>query len=125
MNTGTFWNSGNKPEAVNIARYPPKWYTGKSYSKLAPPAWIIKHPDWKEMYRKLALDKLDPDTIYREIVELAGENAILLCYEKDPAECHRGLVAEWFRETLGIHLPDIETGKSVEKPKNNTLDAFF
>jgi hypothetical protein len=99
--TSYFARSAKTPGAVSIARFPPKWYTGARYLPLAPAPEMLKIQDWDEYrrrYREEILSVLDPDTVLRELENLgAGNNVVLLCFEKDRAHCHRGLVAEWLR----------------------------
>jgi len=39
------------------------------------------------------------------VYEELGENAVLLCWEKD-GFCHRHLVADWLQEKLGIEIKE-------------------
>jgi uncharacterized protein (DUF488 family) len=59
----------------------------------------------EEAYRleyKKILDNLDPRKVYEDL----GQEAILLCWEKPGDFCHRGMVAEWLEEHLGIRVPE-------------------
>jgi hypothetical protein len=106
LKTSYFARSATVPGAVSIARFPPKWYTGACYLPLAPVPEILKLEDWNDYqcrYQQEGLDVLDPDKVLQDLrVETAGHDIILLCFERDRIRCHRGLVAEWFRETWGI-----------------------
>ena len=117
--TSYFAKSAMHPGAVSIARFPPKWYSGSRYLPLAPEPEMLRIGDWEEyrcQYREKILAPLDPDRVLRELgVEGAGHDIVLLCFEKDRKQCHRGLVAEWFLETKGIHVPELgdETGRQL------------
>lgn len=58
--------------------------------------------DWAayvEKYEKDVLGKLRQETIMQEITRLSGrKDAAILCFERDPAQCHRSLVARWLRK---------------------------
>ena len=111
LQTSYFARSAREPGAFSIARFPPKWFTGPRYLKLAPQPEMLKIGDWEEYrrrYRDEILSGLDPDEVLRDLnVEEAGHDVVLLCFEKDRTHCHRGLVAEWFSETKGIRVPEV------------------
>ena len=54
-------------------------------------------------YKKEVLDVLDPKKVFEEL----GENSVLLCWEKPSDFCHRHLVADWFKEKLGIEVKEL------------------
>ncbi len=107
--TSKKWHGMN---AVAISQGVPEWYKGRVYKVLAPPWWLVKEKDFEKYKREYwkILSRLDPEDVYREL----GEDAVLLCWEKDPTNCHRRIVAEWFKETLGIDVPELGT-ESEEK----------
>ena len=111
LKTSYFAKSAQEPGAVSIARFPPKWYTGARYLPLAPAPDLLRIEDWDEYRRRYhaeVLSVLDPDEVLRDLgVERAGHDIILLCFEKERAHCHRGLVAAWFFETRGIRVPEL------------------
>jgi uncharacterized protein YeaO (DUF488 family) len=111
IRTSYFAKSGRDPGAVSIARYPPKGYTGARCLLLAPPPELLKTGDWDEYrnrYRNEVLSPLDPDEVLRALETLCpGRDIVLLCFERDRARCHRGLVAAWFQEEKGIVVPEI------------------
>lgn len=53
------------------------------------------------------LEALDAQRVYRDLVALAGPDALLLCHEKPGIPCHRLIVACWLESTLGIHVPEL------------------
>lgn len=110
MNTSNYYKNGNNPNAVSIAGKCPDFYKGREYKLLAPKWWFYKK--YKEdrdsefyiiQYQKEVLDKLDPNQVYEDL----GENAILLCYEKETDFCHRFLVAKWLEKYLNITILEI------------------
>ncbi len=111
LRTSYFAKSAQHPGAVSIARFPPKWYAGTRYPRLAPEPEMLRIGDWDEYtrhYKDGILSLLDPDLVLRDLnVDGADHDVVLLCFEKDRAHCHRGLVAEWFLETKGIRIPEI------------------
>jgi len=115
LSTSYFAKSARTPGAVSIARFPPKWYAGPRYVQLAPLPEMLRIGNWEEYrmrYREEILAPLDPDEVLAELAVLAGgPDIILLCFEKDRSHCHRGLVAEWFREKRGLPVPELgDTG---------------
>jgi len=110
MNTSYFGKSKDNPNAVSIACFKPHWFKGRQYSKLAPTVGILERykytGDAKQYvieYKKYILDKLDPQEVYDEL----GKDSILLCFEKSGQFCHRNLVANWFKEKLGIEVKEL------------------
>jgi len=68
---------------------------------------------YREEYQKI-LDKLDP----RKVFEDLGPDAILLCWEPPGKFCHRGLVAAWLEEKLGVQVPELP---QHDNPKQKDL----
>ena len=118
LRTSYFAKSARAPGAVSISRFPPHWYTGARYLRLAPAPDMIKIRDWDEFchrYRSEVLATLDPDTVLHELEELVpGRDIVMLCFEKDRTHCHRSLVAEWFLETKGIRVPEAGEGSTTQ-----------
>jgi hypothetical protein len=117
MHTGYFGKIKAYPKDhglrfVSIARFNRFW-SGDKYVELAPPAEIIKIEDeeeYRKLYYKHVLDRLDPQKVYKEL----GENAVLLCYEKhDDCKsgakfCHRHMVAKWLEEHIdGLEVKEL------------------
>jgi uncharacterized protein (DUF488 family) len=111
IRTSYFAKSAQEPGAVSIARFPPQWYTGVRYLPLAPTPDMLKIKDWDEYRRRYCeevLSVLDPDMVLKDLnTEMTGHDIILLCFEKDRAHCHRGLVAAWLQEIKGITVPEL------------------
>ena len=116
MNTSNFAKSKKfiDKNLVSISLYPPKWYNGRVYKDLAPnwdtiDAWKKSsktEKDWenyKRDYFKSKLNKLDPKKVFEDL----GDDAILLCFEKDGEPGHRHLVADWLTSNLNIKITEI------------------
>ena len=90
-------------EPVSIALWPPKWYSGLQYRKLAPTKEILDNwrrnknkENYIRAYRDRVLNHLNPDNVVRELHTLTNKPDIaLLCFEKPGIFCHRHLVAYW------------------------------
>jgi hypothetical protein len=111
LKTSYFSKSAQEPGAVSIARFPPKWYTGARCLPLAPTAGMIRIMDWHEYrlrYHDEILSMPGPDEVLRDPgVNRSDHDILLLCFEKWRADCHRGLVAVWLRETRGIGVLEL------------------
>jgi uncharacterized protein YeaO (DUF488 family) len=113
MQTSSFSISGKDPNAVSIARIPPRWipFKGRKYPALAPSKILLKawnyheltEEEYTERFYQENLSKTTPEKVLKDL----GEEAVLLCYEKPGQFCHRRLVAGWLEEALGIVVPEI------------------
>ena len=110
MNTSNFSKGAKKPNAVSIAFKSPPSFKGKHFKLLAPPKWLVRKykrkPNAEEFtkhYYTEVLDKLDPETIYKQL----GENTILLCWESKTKFCHRHIISKWFKDKLGIKVTEL------------------
>jgi hypothetical protein len=82
----------------------------------------IDEDEYTQRYRAEVLSKLDPARVYSDL----GEDAVLLCWERPGAFCHRRLVAEWFEENLGVLVPEVGEGAGSEDDRDQTrLDGFL
>lgn len=129
MKTSYFAKSARHPNAVSISRYPPKWYSGRTYPQLAPPGWFwsreLSNEEYKALYYQHVLSRLDPHQVYEEL----GDDAILLCFERPGAFCHRRLVAKWLEISLGVEIPelgyeDVDEEEEEREEKQATLFSF-
>ena len=116
MQTSSFYLYSG-PGRISIARTAPAHITGfRTYRALAPGAWLFDpkyradNITYRERYLREVLAPLDPSRVWDELYALAeGHEPVLLCHEhlRKPGEtCHRRLVAEWFRQTLGRDVPE-------------------
>ena len=125
MKTASFFTYKG-PGRISIARYAPKWLNGLPVcGQLAPGNWFnsVSKEEYIYRYKNEILKPLNPQEIFNKLTTLAGGfEPVLLCWEKPPFDdanfCHRRLVADWFKETLGVDVPEITP---VEKPKKTIL----
>jgi hypothetical protein len=103
--------AASDPHAVAISRGVPRWFKGRVYDPLRP-SWnlveaaksgTITTEEYERRYRAEILDGLDPAVVRREL----GDDAILLCWERPGAPCHRRIVARWFEERLGMEVGEV------------------
>lgn len=127
MLTGSFFLTRG-PGRIAISRSVPRFLRGKipEYPHLAPPQWMHGRfegdPDkWARCYSKVVLAKLDARQVCEDLHTLAdGAEPILLCWEHEPAGCHRRIVAEFLAEAIGEPIPETEP----VKPRPAQLDLF-
>ena len=107
-----------------ITAYPPKWWSGDVYSKVAPPKELVLYYknskarlDQEELrkeyilyYKQAVLDKLSPADVYSELESMMmrrnKENVVLLCFETSNSFCHRHILSTWFRLN-GLHCEEL------------------
>ena len=128
MQTSNFSRSGFHPKAVAISRSQPRSWTGRVFEPLAP-SWrlvqeaksgAIDEYEYIRRYREEVLSKLDSARVYADL----GEDAVLLCWERSGAFCHRRLVAEWFEETLGISVPEVGEAGGADDRGQTKLEEW-
>ena len=98
---------------INISRYPLKNLESKQKSllSLAPTHLMMKKGYTWEEFRSIVLESLDPNDILHDIERLTdGKPAALLCYEKNPFQCHRSIVAEWLKEKVQLDVSEWNEG---------------
>lgn len=116
--TSYFGNLENLPKnlvKISIARYSDSFPNIPRYEPLMPSKSLLfkikKGIIGEFMYAKLFnqhLYSLDMEKVISDLVEIAGENDIvLLCYETPDKFCHRKLIAKWF---MGEFVECIEYG---------------
>ena len=128
MQTSNFARSGSHPRAVAISRTQPRGWTGRAYEPLAPPWRLLQaaksgeidEEEYTRSFREEVLSKLDPARVYADL----GEDAILLCWEKPGAFCHRRLVAEWFEKELGVSVPEVGEVGGADDRGQTRLGGF-
>lgn len=111
VRTSSFFVSRGNPLGVSIANSTPDFYRGPTYRPLVPPWGLVKNykegkveeEGYTEEYYE-QLRQLNPQEIYDELFEIHNENPVLLCWEPAGEFCHRRIVAEWLRDTLGIEV---------------------
>ena len=65
-------------------------------------------PEYAERYTREILDPFDLGTLMAEFPD--DSTIALLCVERDPAACHRSLVAERLRADHGLPVADLRPG---------------
>ena len=111
MKTSFFASKAPQERKVSIAKYPPRYWKGKRAKELAPSN--PKADDWAEEYlRDLELRFPNGEGLkeYLENIENDIPNAILCCYELEPSECHRRILAKYVYEHLGITIEEWKSG---------------
>jgi uncharacterized protein (DUF488 family) len=63
--------------------------------------------DYYRLYDDI-LAKLKPDEVGKEL-----DGCVLLCWEKNPAECHRSYVAKWLRNA-GFEVEELTVKKVAQ-----------
>lgn len=114
-----FKSKAPKHRKVCIAKWARFW-TGPKASLFAPSN--PKAADWGRSYQN-DLEERFPDTEslleYLDKVEAETPNPILCCYEADPAECHRTILARFIEQMTGVKVREwsAETDPVKEKTK--------
>jgi hypothetical protein len=98
---------------IGISKGSPRGQSGfRRYAPLVP-SFPLHVP--LDAYLRLygeQLARLDPQRVVADIAALAGDKpmAALLCFERSdspPSDwCHRGLVSQWFAETIRLDMPE-------------------
>ena len=80
------------------------------YRKLAPGPWF-NSVDAEEYHRRFlteVLGPLDPQRTWDDLHALVAPcEPVLMCFEPDPAGCHRRMVARWLEEALGVRIDEV------------------
>ncbi len=107
---------------VRITVGKPAWCGDKveeEYLALAPYG-VLGEEDWskyRELYFSRVLGKLNPRKVFEDLRRLADPYIpVLLCYEppKEGYNCHRWLVAEWFKEA-GIEVEEFGYPRWIDR----------
>ncbi len=108
------WSAYRGPGRISISRSAPRRAPAgyRLYRKLAPGPWFNSVDD--DTYHRLFLAEilapLDPRQVWAELHALAAPHEpVLLCWEHDPAGCHRRMVAAWLEQALGVRVPELGT----------------
>lgn len=127
--TSNFANNGiNNLKGICISRYPAirQGFRGPEFTPLMPDAGLLKEfkeeeIGWPEYVKRYSaqLMCLDPQRTLDRLREIAAKIqgvepseaiVILLCHESakpgDETECHRRLVADWYKSTLDLYIPE-------------------
>ena len=91
-----------KIEPVAISRGKPKNWFGRSYDKLAPTWNMLKmeSDQYDRCYEEI-LKRNDQDAFMHWLesgMKEGCDGVAILCWEKNPDECHRSKVAKWLKD---------------------------
>lgn len=123
--TSYFGSKAPKGRKVCIAKWNRFW-TGARAPKLAPSN--PKAENWQEAY--LAdLEERFPggEGLAEYLADIAAKTPepILCCYEKDPADCHRSVLAEFVKKHLGICMPEWQAPGSLSLLHSEKNDNYM
>lgn len=111
---------------------PPRWFDHpyEEVRLLAPPPHVFRLSDWDEFRRKYRhhlhrTTSARLRTIFEAIGERhPGRRLVLLCFESDPADCHRGLWAEWWFQQTGERMPELRPEGEEKRPDGPQPSLF-
>lgn len=87
-------------EPIGIARYQPRWFSGRNMKHLAPTSYMLSDKCSSEEYLRLyddLLNNLNLDELRKQF-EIIGHDIALCCYEKPTDFCHRHLLADYLNK---------------------------
>jgi hypothetical protein len=114
MKTASF-RTYTGPGRISIARYAPRNTPAgfRIFKALAPGPWFnsVTGEEYVRRYTVEVLGRLDPQETWDKLRRLAAPHEpVLLCWEVPPFTadnwCHRRMVAEWFRDSLGHEVAE-------------------
>jgi uncharacterized protein YeaO (DUF488 family) len=101
--------------------------------KLITPYGLRKISDYEEfkVRHRARLDESGVDSIRRELTEIAeaygNKPLALLCFEKEPSECHRSLFAEWWEGQTDERIAELQpvsNGGHASDPAKLTNERY-
>jgi len=107
---------------ISIARFN-KYWNGPQMIELSPfPDMLyLSEKEYVPKFMRI-LATLSAIEIVQTIRKFAnGNDAVLLCYEKEGDFCHRRLVAEWLKKEVGEEVREL----GDMKPKSNQQSLFL
>ena len=111
--TSYFASKAPKDRKLCIAKKRPRYFAGYQIKKLAPTNPWAK--DWKGSYLHDLKDRFPGGQGLKELfeeIQTQAKDPVLCCYEKEPADCHRSLLAEYVYETIGINITEWQPDES-------------
>jgi uncharacterized protein YeaO (DUF488 family) len=104
------------PEAVliGISRIVPSWGDVDERERILAPSDELRRADLTDAaFRRRYIAELDShrDAIGELINawERRGRDVVLFCYEREPDDCHRGMLAAWIGREFGIEVTEVAT----------------
>jgi hypothetical protein len=118
-------------QKIGISRGTPRGYPAgyRRMPELAPGPWFnsVTPAEYHRLYMA-QLAALDAQAVLQKLHQLAGNRDVaLLCFEaptKPEAWCHRGQVAGWLHDQLGLEVFEFgleDAGAGWRHPKLHTL----
>lgn len=107
IQTSFFGSKAPRDHKVSIAKWPPKYWSGPRAPKLAPSN--PKAQDWATAYRRDLDDRFPTESslrLYLQGIERETPDPILCCFEADPDQCHRRVLAAYIKEKLNWDVPE-------------------
>jgi hypothetical protein len=109
---------------VSISRGVPRWPLPFRYrvARLLAPSRatfaLEDDVDFEESYvaglEEIGVEKIG-DLLRRLSDEGGGQALVLLCHERDPAECHRSMFARWWQQQTGQVVEELQRCGSTHK----------
>lgn len=107
IQTSFFSSKAPRDRKVSIAKWPPRYWQGPRAPMLAPTN--PKAENWAEAYRRDLNSRFPNATalhVYLKKIEAETPDPILCCFEADPNECHRRVLAAYIKEKLNWDVPE-------------------
>ncbi len=126
--TGYFAKGKNYKEnglfTISVSKGKPKFFNpDHSYSPFMPTWEMVKMYCSESEYFLSNLRTLNAKEVQKHFETISkGKDIVLLCYEKNPKECHRSYISNWFKRN-GIECNEYEL-QSNEKIKDPQLSLF-
>lgn len=106
IETSFFSSKAPKGRKVCIAKWHRNW-SGPRAERFAPSDPQAK--DWKAAYRRDLESRFPTPSslrLYLREIEARTPDPILCCFEVNPEECHRRVLAEFIKENLNLDVPE-------------------
>ena len=105
--TSFFSSKAPRERKVSIAKWPPRGWAGPCAEKLAPSN--PKAEDWAAAYLRDLESRFPMPShlrLYLQEVERTTPDPILCCYELEPEQCHRRVLAGYIKKMLNWDVPE-------------------
>jgi hypothetical protein len=128
----TYSGHGRISVSRSVPRFTAPGY--KIFRALAPGKWLYERQykydqqAYRERYFSEILAPLDSQATYDALCALAAPyEPVLLCWEdltKPDEWCHRRMIAEWFEDALGIHVPEVVPVPATRERQLEIMDGL-
>jgi hypothetical protein len=119
---------------VGISRGTPRFPVSYRYRRLPdlyPDGWMFGIEDdarFNEAYCK-KLDRIGVDRIAAQLERISreegGGDLALLCYEADPARCHRSAFSSWWFEQTGQRVEELAQNSVQSRKGQDAQEPLF